>query len=144
MRYDSGMNLAVFEFQTPSTLDQAGPVQNTYYPILDIDELARVYRIGVNIEDADEDLQVRITVDGQVIDGDQITATHSTKYHCYLYANAIGKVIKNTINTSVAYSSYMAFLLEGHEIKVEVRKTTANGAGKLTGIVAYGVLKGLA
>ena len=33
------------------------------------------------------------------------------------------------------------FIIEGKSVKVEVRKTTAAGAGNLTGIVAYGVLK---
>lgn len=128
------------EYQTPATLNQAAPVQNTWYTILDTTLYCRVWRIAVNVEDTNETLEVRITIDGEVIPSDGYNATHSTDYHIVLMPDAINRTdeIEFTSETRMEYAQ--GFLIEGHSVKVEVRKTTAAGVGNLTGIVMYGVL----
>jgi hypothetical protein len=132
---------AMFEYQAPAVLNQATPVNGTFYTILDTTKYVRVYDIGINIEDADEDLEVQVTVDGETIAASAATCTHSTSYFCVLHVNPITRVdyIGIISNTNFQFGSHA--ILEGHSVKIEVRKTSANGAGNLTGIVTYGVLK---
>ena len=133
-------DLGIYEYQTPATLNQAAPVQNTWYTILDTTTHCRIYEIAVNIEDANETLEIQVTIDGQTIGATAKAATHSTTYYVYRESDAINRV--NTLILDNALTkSIRAFQLEGHSVKVEVRKTTAAGAGNLTGIVTYGVLK---
>jgi len=136
--YSSG-RLGMFEYQAPATLNQASPVQNTWYTILDATANARVYGISVNVEDADETLELKITRDGQTLTG-SVAATHSSSYEAHLRVRGINRDVTVVLQTTTI-AEYKAFLIEGLSIKVEIRKTTATGAGNLTGAVDYGVLK---
>ena len=119
------------EHQPDATLTQAAPVQNTWYPILNTTKNCRIYRIFVSVADTNETLEVKITIDGNIISG-SVPATAGTSYYVYFsgYGNAL---IIDTVDPIAAY----AFLLEGRSIKVEVRKTTAAGAGTITARVKY-------
>lgn len=130
----------MFEYQTPGVLNQAAPVQNTYYPILPETKLVELWGISINIEDADETLQVRLTLDGEILLSQAFAATHSTNYFIRRSLDAINQMAGLTI-AATAYDQYRGPFLEGHTTMVEVRKTTALGAGNLTGIVQYGILK---
>ena len=135
----SGGRVAMFEYQAPATLNQAAPVQNTWYILLDTTANCRVYAAAVNVEDADETLELRATVDGQIYVAEARVATHSTTYHAHKSLNAIARVAAIGLNSGLTTEG-LTFLVEGHSVKVELRKTTAAGAGNLTGIVVYGVL----
>jgi len=130
---------AMFEYQPPAVLNQAAPVNGDWYTILAATALVRVYGVTVNIEDDNEDLEVQITIDGELIGAVAVTATNSTNYFVIIYGDAIARVDRCTISATL-YQGYEAFLCEGHNVEVEVRKITANGTGNLTGIVLYGVL----
>lgn len=132
---------SMFEYQAPTVLDQGGPIQNTWYNILVATERVRVYAISVNVEDANEDLEVQIIIDGETINGIGVTATHSTAYNAVLEEDAINGVDYVNLKTGYTDRGRRAFLIEGHSVQIQVRKTTANGAGNLTGLVEYGVLK---
>lgn len=126
-----------YEYQDPAVLNQAAPVQNTWYTLLDTTNHCRIQVIGINVEDANETLDLKITVDGETINT-AVAATHSTNYYPYVYVNAITQAPAISFPTTV---NARAYIIEGHSVKVELRKTTAAGAGNLTGIVVYGVLK---
>ena len=135
---------AMFEFQTPATLNQAAPVQNTWYTILDTTKNVRIYDIAVNVEDTNETLEVQVTIDGQTIGANDEACTHSTQYFALMKLEAISRVCEMIlVSEAVHDDAFKSFVLEGKSVKVEVRKTTAAGAGNLTGIVAYGVLKSI-
>jgi len=106
-------------------------VQDTWYPVLDTQRNARIVGMGLSIDTADETLEVRFTVDGQVFTG-TIVATYGDLYYVH---------VRTTDTTTQIYidgtEDDKAFLMEGRTIKVEVRKTTANGAGTLTAAVGW-------
>ena len=134
----------MFEYQTPATLNQAAPVQNTWYTILDTTKNCRVYAIAVNIEDTNETLECQVTIDGETMAGYAQSATHSTAYFGRIYPEPIARLDYMSLDTlAETRAGNLGFLIEGKSIKVEVRKTTAAGAGNLTGIVTYGILKPL-
>ena len=131
---------AIFEYQTPATIDQAAPVQNTWYTLLDTTKNCRVYSAGCNIEDTNETLQMRFTVDGEVIPVTGLATAHSTSCEVKRTLNPIAQTEAMEL-TNTAQTFEKAFLIDGKSIKVELRKTTAAGVGNLTGIVTYGILK---
>lgn len=129
---------AIFEYQPPATLNQAAPVQNTWYDILPATAHVRVYKVAVNVEDTNETLEVQAIIDGKTIAADDQACTHSTNYNAYVVPNAIGRVDQIALTTSRVQE---AIIFEGRSVQIQVRKTTAAGAGNLTAVVAYGVLK---
>jgi len=130
----------ISEYQEPAVLNQAGPVQNTWYEILPATDNARIYQIYVNIEDDDETLEVRMTIDGEVLVGSN-ACTQSVSYSMDIFGDAITRTDSLEFDKVPAdYVKMRAFLIEGKSVKIEVRKTTAAGSGNLTGIVMYGVI----
>lgn len=126
--------LPVPEYQAAATLNQAAPVQNTYYTILDTTLHCRIWSVSVLIATTGEDLNLRITIDGEIIVGTTLAAANDTNYYMRKRLNATGMAY--TLD-STDYGSTNAFQFEGRSVKIEVRKTTANGAGNLKGCVAY-------
>lgn len=132
----SGVNIenlrrfAVPEHQANATLNQAAPVQNTWYTILATTTNARILLIGIAVAVANETLECRLTVDGVVYTGIQ-AAIAGTIYGLNFDRNG------NFYTSIVDFASYRAFLIEGRSVTVEVRKTTATGAGALTGQVMW-------
>ena len=122
----------IYEYQTPATLNQAAPVQNTWYTLLDTTTNARIYEIAINIEDDNETLEVQATIDGETMQAVSLAANHSTEHWCYKRASAIGQNDAIAITSTDALNKQAAFILEGKSVKIEVRKTTAAGAGSLT------------
>lgn len=142
---DNNPTGGIFEYQAPATLNQATPVNGTWYEIGGTGYWAtkkhvRIYGISVNIEDANEDIEVQITIDGETIAALATTCTHSTNYYCRLYPDAIDRVDEIDMDSSAVWTTYKSFVVEGKSVKIEVRKTSANGAGNLTAIVIYGML----
>lgn len=90
--------------------------------------------IAVQIDTTNETLQIRLTKDGQVIESNASAATAGTVYYTQLKEgiNALLLLITTTSTLAYRYS-----LTEGRSVKVELRKTTAAGAGNLKGCVIY-------
>jgi hypothetical protein len=125
------INSVNFKHQADSILNQAAPVQNTWYTVLDTVVNARLIGLGILIADTGETLEVRLTVDGNIIIGSG-AAVAGTDYHAMVHTHATGTVL-----TFSSTDAPRAFMLEGRSLKVEVRKTTAAGAGNLKACAAY-------
>ena len=131
MSLDKQTRKLTFEHQPDAHLAQENPVQNTWYTVLNVTRDCKVYAVTVLVWTTNETLEVRVTVDGQVLVG-SIAASHTTYYyvHHQLYAEALA--IDGNVFLLGKYSP-----LEGRSIKVEVRKTTAAGSGTLECRVNY-------
>jgi hypothetical protein len=123
-----------FEHQADATLSQATPVKDTWYTVLDSKKNCRVYAVTVLVWTTNETLEVRITIDDQVLVG-SVEAAHTTYYYVHhkLYAAAASAL---AIDGNVFLLGHYA-PIEGREVKVEVRKTTEAGNGNLESRVVY-------
>lgn len=125
-------------------VDQAAPVQNTWYTFLQ-DRNIVLYALCARIATTGETLELRITIDGEVfissgvaVNANEFTGVQSVRYSLmgeasqYINCDASGgaKDVTNATNQL----SYM----QGRSVKVECRKTTANGAGTLSVRGIYG------
>ena len=125
MSLDLKTKRMTFQHQPDAHMAQENPVQNQWYTVLDTTREAKVYGLTVLVWTANETLEVRITVDGNVLTG-SIEATHTTYYYVHhaLYAEAL--IIDGNVFLLMKYAA-----LEGRNVKIEVRKTTAAGSGTL-------------
>ncbi len=123
-----------FEHQPDATLSQANPAKDTWYNVLDSKKNCKVYAITVLVWTTNETLEVRVTIDGQVLVG-SVEASHTTYYYVHhkLYAAAASAL---AIDGNVFLIGHHA-PLEGREVKVEVRKTTEAGTGTIDARVVY-------
>lgn len=126
----SGYGFKVPAHQADATLSQAAPVQNTYYTILDTSKNVKVYIIACSVADTGETLQVTITIDGQTYTGSQ-AAVAGTLYSCFIGRD--GAIGFASGNQNVALYAP----LTARSLKVQIKKTTAAGAGTITGRVIY-------
>lgn len=122
-----------FQRQAHATLSQAAAVQNTWYTVLDTINNVRVDSLKIIIDTANEDLEMKITIDGIAITIPQANAVAGTSYFLSQNGN-----IANGFSLGLAQTeSTRSFLVEARTFKVEVRKTTANGGGLLGSRVIY-------
>jgi len=132
MTKGSGKSIQVFTHQSDAVLNQAAPVQNTWYTVLDTTSNVRLYGLAVFVADTGETIEVKITIDGVSLTGSQ--AQNANTYYYYF---------KDPSQTNICLASTTLYLimyytfLEGKSVKVEVRKTTATGAGQLFAKVTY-------
>jgi len=132
----SSHKFMVFQHQAPAILNQAGPVQDTWYTILDTTRNVRIYEIYGRIDTADETVEGRIIVDGQTITITAINLTFGTTYFARRTASIAAETYYWDDTITQKESPY---LFEGRSIQVQIRKTTALGAGNLRGLVVYGM-----
>ncbi len=114
-----------YRHQPVAVLDQAPPVQNTWYTILATTLDALLKRLTVRQDNTGataEDLEVRIT-----IDGDAMVATLNGRVSGTLYGIQLKTDDTELIdgNTNVGIESD----LEGQSVLVEMRQTSDVGAG---------------
>jgi hypothetical protein len=122
------------KLQAAAIKAQAAAVQNTYYTVLDT-----VYNVVLDyavmrMETAAEDIETRFTIDGLVLSGTQGAAVAGTDYSVYIARSANG-MTANVTTTTV--QGMITSPLPCRSLKVEIRKTTANGANTLKGCVIY-------
>lgn len=124
----------ILSHQSDVDFSQAAPVQNTWYEMLDEVDI-RLIHLTVSVADTGETLEVKITVDGNELTG-SVAAGIGNVYHVLLDSETVDglTLVENTLFTD---PQELTFILEGHSVKIEVRKTTANGAGTITGVVKY-------
>lgn len=120
--------------QAIATLNQAAPVQNTWYTILSEQKNCRLIGFGASVAVADETLEIRLTVDGVVFSTVALACTAGTVYYGYLSQNNVAQICGLS---ATEYTSFKTFIIEGRTVKLEIRKTTALGAGTLTAAVCY-------
>lgn len=121
--------------QPDSAIAQAAPVQNTWYTVLAETKNARIYTINYVVADTNETIETRLTIDGNTLVNSR-AATAGTIYYITLnpFANTSSGPISST---STDPTPSRAFLVEGQSVKVEIRKTTAAGAGTLSCCVVH-------
>lgn len=116
-----------WQHQPDAVLNQAAPVQNTWYTVLAATEDVRLIFPTFDVLVANETIELEVVVDGNPLTGVQ-AAVAATVYETFLQggvADALG------IAAYPFTSLYRAFLLEGQNVRVRIRKTTALGAGNL-------------
>jgi len=122
-------------FQLPALLNQPAPVQNTWYTILNTTPNCLIWEVDVRIDTTGETLEWRITIDGVVSTAIGNACLANTDYWGVPVLYNVG--LYTEISAVSTWRSDRAFIVEGRSIKIEVRKTTAAGAGNLRGAVAY-------
>ena len=126
----------VFEHQPDAILNQAAPVQNTWYTVLE-ETNVRVNMIAISIATTGEDLEVQITRDGELdvcLAG--VTVNPAASHRAYLATYNYG----NRTIVGASGGTQMAMInsfFEARSVKIEVRKVTANGAGNLSAAVDW-------
>lgn len=137
MRKFSNYVKSIPKGQAIATLDQAAPVQDTWYTILNTNTKrdCKIIRIATRVETANETLQIRVTIDGVAVSSASLNATFGTMYSWW-------KAIWTDAQTETWYYGNISavtapYIAEGRSVKVEMRKTTAAGAGNLRGAVLY-------
>ena len=127
-----------FRPQEPQNLIQTAPVQNTWYEILaPTGRYTRIIGITGEILIVNETIECRVIVDGVVFVTLGTGFAVGNIYSIYINETLLGNLEWG--GAGVTYSQHRAFLIEGHDISVEIRKTTAAGAGNLLGKVLYAI-----
>lgn len=126
-----------FERQPIAALNQDPPVEDTYYTILDTTANAKIYCIATkqkNDEASVENLQLKITIDGETIE--TTTRGHASNTWNFWYFELHDDELTVTTSETSAMVSTMPF--EGRSVKIEVRQTTDVGTNaELDGRVHY-------
>jgi len=131
MSLDLKTKRLTFMHQPDAVLSQVEPVQNQWYTVLNSTRECRLYSFTVLVWTTNETLEVRITIDGVVLLG-SVEANHTTYYYVHHQLYAAGLAIDSNIFLLGKYAP-----LEGRNVKVEVRKTTAAGSGTLDARVVW-------
>lgn len=124
-------------------LDQAAPVQNTWYTVLDARNV-RVYFITVTVLTVGETLEARITIDGTLYTAGGGTAVAAGANHkAYLSTATFGGPGAPTGYAWITapgsdLNAAAQTFLEGKHILIEIRKITVAGAGNLQACALYG------
>ena len=133
---------AIFRLQPAAILDQAAPVQNQWYPVLNTTINADLISCKVGITVAGETLECRWTVDGTIIPSNSMACVAGTIYFVTLYPGTANQFLD--IGTGgggiPAGSGTAGGSAKSRSIKIELRKTTNAGAGHLQAGVWYGKL----
>jgi len=119
--------------QTDAILNQAAPVQNTWYTALETTRYTHIKLVVCSVAATAEDLEIEVTVDGVTYAGSKAGAVAGTTYAAG-WAVASGAAGVLSLYT-VAVDSLLD--LEGNDVRMRVRKTTAAGAGTLNCKVIY-------
>jgi hypothetical protein len=118
---------APYAMQDDATLVQANPVQNQWYTVLDTKENARIYSIVALVWTTDETLEIRVTTKNRTFTG-SVNATNTTYYWAFIRMYGDGlDIAASPTKQLVCYQAP----LEDPSVKIEIRKTTANGNGTL-------------
>ena len=119
----------VWQYQADVVISQAAPVQNTWYNIMSAVKNVKIISIAVKVATADETLQLRINTDGQTNTPERA----ATAGGWYYLSNDQSAEAWNL--SATAY--YVPSVLEARTITLDIRKTTALGAGTISVRVKY-------
>jgi len=139
MGSDYKISPKVPELQEAALLDQANPNQNQWYTLLAATGQCIVWDVGIGVATANETLEVRITADNEIMTSNAHAAIFDTDYWVRLRPSAIAQAPNLEIETWGEIRSGMSPLIMGRSVQIEVRKTTAAGAGDLRAIAIYGI-----
>jgi len=115
-----------WRFQAPAQINQAAPIQNTWYTVLAATGVyTHLHYVCLAVLVAGETLECEITCDG-VVEVATIAAVAGNLYSIS-YSDQAGNADAFFPWGAERYD----LNLEGHNIQVRIRKTTAAGAGNL-------------
>jgi len=127
---------SLYKYMPDAVLAQAAAVQNTWYTALDTTTRGVLYGATVTMSTLAEDIATQWTIDGVTLSGSQAGAVAGTPYY-FGKGGGLATLTSQTTATGAGLSGNPIFF---QSLKVEFRKTSANGANTLTGRVVYGVL----
>jgi len=114
-----------FQHQADAYLSQVNPVSAQWYTVLDTTANVRIIGIAARVTWAvtqPTPLQVRITIDGNVITHSITNPVSATVYHAYIDS---WEAEATQILSTTVYSAYRSFIYEGRSVKVEAAITWA-------------------
>ena len=120
-------------YHADALMQQANPVQNTWYTILNTSTNLRVYGAGVAVADTNETLELKLTIDGNTLTGTQAAVAGTM----YIALKDAGSNATTLTMSATQYNLMRYSPLDCKSFKAEVRKTTAAGVGTITGRVVY-------
>ena len=120
--------------QPDEVLNQANPVQNEWYTVLDTKINAQLQSVNLAVLVTDETLEVEVVIDGQTLTG-SVAATAGTNYFARLWPRDIKLEVSPTEDLFGRGES-----IDRRSIRVRIRKTTAAGAGNLMSRVKWAKL----
>lgn len=140
-----GCRCRAWKFQPTAQLNQVPPVTDTWYTILDTTEdvsLDFILMFQENDETDAKNIEVRVTIDGEVLPGAASQADNTLFYwaHTHNFAAATDILDESaTRNTAGSQTSdKLGLPLRGHSVLVEARITSAVGTNQeLRGRVIY-------
>ena len=132
-----------WKFKALAALDQAPPVQNTWYTVLDTVSKARLYSLvfkQINDEAAVKNIDFKVTADGLTLEN---SADRASGIANYFYQSPYSSSVAWIQNPNYIMSNYyIAF--HAKSLKVEMRTTSAAGTNQhLCGYVRYARLEAL-
>jgi len=120
----------------PSAIrDQANPVQNTWYTVLDVARPCVIYKAIMQVLVAGETLEARITIDGVVNGPSSVAAVAATQYTIRLHNNMVDEGLYLSAGADDMHGRSFVMC---RSFRAEIRKTTNNGNGNLRGKVIWG------
>ena len=131
----SGTKPFIPALQADATIDQANPVQNTWYTVLATTLNVELDQFSMQVADTGETLAVEWTVDGIVLTMNQ-AATAGSQYMVHKGANQDTLTITASATAQYGASSRYA-PLKCRSLKIRVRKTTAAGVGNISARAMY-------
>ena len=112
-----------------ATLDQAPPVQNTWYTVLDTKKYVRLIFLSMKHDNTDASaltINMRVTVDGTVYTAAVDAAGNdNTVYYFYFDPTADALLSSTTLYNAGYYED-----IRGNSVKVEVRMTGVPGTAE--------------
>lgn len=122
----------VWDWKNVALLEQANPVQNTWYEVLNITTYAKIYYIGYTVADTNETLEIELTINGKTETLTQ-AAIAGTVYKFFYGQSSV------QLDHFVSATGTIGYMLnlEGRGILIRIRKTTAAGNGILSCAVKY-------
>ena len=120
-----------YEDQPPSVVNEAPPVQNTWYPGTDDEDVRHIWCVVYqkNDEAAAKDVEIRWTIDGNVyLKAFSLTDGTNTWIFKNREPSAAGTTGLATLNTSINAGGYAD--KRGQAYKTEIRMTGAPGTNQ--------------
>lgn len=123
--------------------DQAAPVQNTWYELVNEPNPLDLFFMAVGVRTTGETLDARVTINGTAYTKTGIAAAAGSLYALYFSVDAasgmyIANGAANTVTNANPWAGNVSMIIDS--LKIEVRKTTAAGAGNLFAIADYSKL----
>lgn len=122
-----------FELMPQLNFNIAGAVVNTWYTALATTRNVRLLGIGFSLLGGNETLEIRMTIDSQVITAVQ-AALATIAYYIYIPLSGSAYIVQTP--TPALFGALYTFI-EARSVKIEIRKTTNTAAVTLYCDVTY-------